>query len=109
MSALASVYSFCADQPMVSSFSPPNMPQADNDAAISSAGIRATLRCMVMSSGEAPDYTPRQDGPAPGGASTAGAVASCEVPAGLAGLRLDQALARLFPEHSRSRLAEWLQ
>jgi 23S rRNA pseudouridine1911/1915/1917 synthase len=31
------------------------------------------------------------------------------VPAGCAGLRLDQALARLFPEHSRSRLAEWVR
>jgi 23S rRNA pseudouridine1911/1915/1917 synthase len=31
------------------------------------------------------------------------------VPAGCAGLRLDQALARLFPEHSRSRLAQWVR
>jgi 23S rRNA pseudouridine1911/1915/1917 synthase len=31
------------------------------------------------------------------------------VPAACAGLRLDQALARLFPEHSRSRLAEWVK
>jgi len=31
------------------------------------------------------------------------------VPEALAGLRLDQALARMFPEHSRSRLAAWLQ
>ncbi|MDH3616266.1 MAG: 23S rRNA pseudouridine(1911/1915/1917) synthase RluD [Gammaproteobacteria bacterium] len=30
------------------------------------------------------------------------------VPAELAGLRLDQALARMFPEYSRSRLKEWL-
>ena len=30
------------------------------------------------------------------------------IPDDLAGLRLDQALARLFPEHSRSRLKEWL-
>jgi 23S rRNA pseudouridine1911/1915/1917 synthase len=29
-------------------------------------------------------------------------------PAELAGLRLDQALARMFPEYSRSRLKEWL-
>lgn len=32
-----------------------------------------------------------------------------EIPAALAGLRLDQALARLFPEHSRSRLQGWLR
>ena len=31
-----------------------------------------------------------------------------EVPEELAGLRLDQALARMFPDYSRSRLKEWL-
>ncbi|MCG8370113.1 MAG: 23S rRNA pseudouridine(1911/1915/1917) synthase RluD [Proteobacteria bacterium] len=31
-----------------------------------------------------------------------------KVPEDLAGLRLDQALARMFPEYSRSRLKEWL-
>jgi 23S rRNA pseudouridine1911/1915/1917 synthase len=31
------------------------------------------------------------------------------VPPDLAGLRVDQALARLFPEHSRSRLAAWVR
>nr|WP_232516558.1 23S rRNA pseudouridine(1911/1915/1917) synthase RluD [Thauera sp. K11] len=31
------------------------------------------------------------------------------VPADCAGLRVDQALARLFPEHSRSRLQSWLK
>ena len=30
------------------------------------------------------------------------------IPAKLAGLRLDQALARMFPEYSRSRLKDWL-
>src|SRR6266545_1061239 len=30
------------------------------------------------------------------------------VPAELAGLRLDQALARLIPEHSRSRIRSWI-
>lgn len=34
---------------------------------------------------------------------------SFTVPAELAGLRLDQALARLLPEHSRSRLKEWIE
>ncbi len=37
---------------------------------------------------------------------------SCDavtIPAELGGLRLDQALARLFPEHSRSRLQGWLR
>jgi 23S rRNA pseudouridine1911/1915/1917 synthase len=32
-----------------------------------------------------------------------------EVPPELAGLRLDQALARLLPEHSRSRLQDWIR
>jgi 23S rRNA pseudouridine1911/1915/1917 synthase len=32
-----------------------------------------------------------------------------EIPAECAGLRLDQALARLLPEHSRSRLAAWVK
>ena len=31
------------------------------------------------------------------------------IPAELGGLRLDQALARLFPQHSRSRLQSWLK
>jgi len=31
------------------------------------------------------------------------------VPASLAGLRFDQALARMFPEHSRSRLQAWVR
>lgn len=33
----------------------------------------------------------------------------CQIPDDLAGLRVDQALARLFPEHSRSRLADWIK
>ena len=32
-----------------------------------------------------------------------------DVPADCAGLRFDQALARMFPEHSRSRLAAWVK
>ncbi len=32
-----------------------------------------------------------------------------EIPADCAGMRLDQALARLLPEHSRSRLAAWVK
>ena len=34
---------------------------------------------------------------------------SAEIPAECAGLRLDAALARMFPEHSRSRLQSWLK
>jgi len=35
--------------------------------------------------------------------------AVCTVPEELAGLRLDHALARMFPEHSRNRLQAWLR
>ncbi len=34
---------------------------------------------------------------------------ACTVPHELSGLRLDQALARLFPEYSRSRLKQWIE
>ena len=37
------------------------------------------------------------------------AAMSATVPAALGGLRLDQALARLFPQYSRSRLQAWLR
>ena len=34
---------------------------------------------------------------------------AADIPTDLAGLRLDQALARLFPQHSRSRLQHWVR
>src|SRR5205807_7388363 len=52
---------------------------------------KATLRFMMARSGETGNYTVRR------------------VPEALAGLRLDKALARMFPEHSRSRLQKWLR
>ena len=42
-------------------------------------------------------------------ASAATAPVDLEVPADCAGLRLDQVLARLLPDHSRSRLARWIR
>src|SRR3972149_5217482 len=42
------------------------------------------------------------------GASAPGPV-KLTVPAACAGLRLDQALAKLLPEYSRSRLAQWVR
>jgi 23S rRNA pseudouridine1911/1915/1917 synthase len=42
-------------------------------------------------------------------ASTAGHPLDLTVPSDCAGLRLDQVLARLLPEHSRSRLAQWVK
>ncbi len=52
---------------------------------------------------EPPDYSGAAAGAPKGGATER------EIPRDLAGLRLDQALARLFPEHSRSRLAGWVK
>jgi 23S rRNA pseudouridine1911/1915/1917 synthase len=45
--------------------------------------------------------------PAPDPGPVAGAVV-VDVPASCAGLRLDQALARLLPQHSRSRIRTWI-
>jgi 23S rRNA pseudouridine1911/1915/1917 synthase len=44
---------------------------------------------------------PRADAAAP--------AVTLQVPSDCAGMRLDQALARLMPEHSRSRLAQWVR
>ncbi len=49
---------------------------------------------------EPDDYSPAEE---------AGSSATLRIPLALAGLRLDQALARIFPEHSRSRLQTWLR
>src|SRR5688572_30972835 len=38
-----------------------------------------------------------------------GAAMNAQVPPALGGLRLDQALARLFPQYSRNRLQAWLK
>ena len=34
---------------------------------------------------------------------------TAQLPASIAGMRLDQALAEVFPDFSRSRLSEWLK
>jgi 23S rRNA pseudouridine1911/1915/1917 synthase len=47
---------------------------------------------------ELADYSPAHDAPP----------LETVVPEAMAGLRLDQALARLFPEHSRSRMQGWI-
>jgi len=51
---------------------------------------------------ESADYSGAAAGAVPGAVVR-------DIPRDLAGLRLDQALARLFPEHSRSRLAAWVK
>ena len=45
----------------------------------------------------------------PGAAGPAPATRSFAIPAAYAGRRLDQALAELLPEHSRSRLKQWIE
>jgi 23S rRNA pseudouridine1911/1915/1917 synthase len=45
----------------------------------------------------------------PSSAGNYSAAADRRVPDELAGLRLDQALARMFPEHSRTRMQAWLR
>src|SRR5882672_9704418 len=56
---------------------------------------KATLRFMVEPAGETANYTVAR--------------VTRRVPDTLAGLRLDKALARMFPEHSRNRLQKWLR
>lgn len=53
---------------------------------------------------ERADYSPAEDDD-----SFAESTIPVVIPAELGGLRVDQALARLFPEHSRSRLQTWLK
>ena len=36
-------------------------------------------------------------------------ILNARIPSKMAGLRLDLALARLFPDYSRSRLQQWIQ
>ncbi len=64
-------------------------------------------------SDEEADYTvtdlEEAAGEADAGKVAEAAMPPTAVPLDLAGLRLDQALARMFPEHSRSRLSSWLQ
>jgi 23S rRNA pseudouridine1911/1915/1917 synthase len=52
------------------------------------------------------DYSASSAAPAP---AALGKARHARVPDALAGLRLDQALARLFPEYSRSRLQSWVK
>jgi 23S rRNA pseudouridine1911/1915/1917 synthase len=49
---------------------------------------------------------PNYNSAAEGGSKPEGVVV--DIPASCSGLRLDQALARLLPEHSRSRIRKWI-
>src|SRR6185503_20543547 len=83
----------CADQPTVSSVSW-SAPQAVRAAA----NTAAASKLLNMGQKDYSDWD-------------AGFVAplSAIVPAEMGGLRLDQALARLFHQYSRSRLQDWLR
>src|SRR5215217_7753221 len=65
----------------------------------SSTTIAAKLRLTMQKSPQKHDYS----------APPRPAVFALTVPAECAGMRLDQALAKLLPEHSRSRLAQWVR
>src|SRR3990170_1011657 len=81
---------------MVSSDSwPEKMPQP---ASSSAARATSKLERMVGRDYSDPDW---EEGFA--------AAMSATVPAQLGGLRVDQALARLFPQYSRNRLQAWLK
>jgi 23S rRNA pseudouridine1911/1915/1917 synthase len=85
----------CADQPTVSSFDESRELQPDNALAARSA---AAVRLLTMGRQNYSDWD-----------ATFVAPLSATVPLEMGGLRLDQALARLFHQYSRSRLQEWLR
>src|SRR5262249_36774254 len=62
---------------------------------------------MMIPGKSAQDYSGKGVSGAP--ARAAGAPIELRVPADMTGLRLDQALARLLPAYSRSRLQQWVR
>src|SRR5262245_27086514 len=79
------------------------MPTASNSVQVNPA----TLRVFIMTTpvpGSA-DYSAAPPHPSSGSPR----MLAVQVPPELAGMRLDQALARLLPEHSRSRLQNWIR
>src|SRR5438874_10366154 len=85
----------CADQPTVSSFVESSELQPDSAAAARSA---AAIKLLTMGRQNYSDWDAALVAPL-----------SAIVPPEMGGLRLDQALARLFHQYSRSRLQEWLR
>src|SRR5687767_3952370 len=79
--------------------SPLSMLHAPSAQPRSSTRIAAKLRRIMQKAPEKHDYS----------AAPQPAAVALIVPPDCAGLRLDQALARLLPEHSRSRLAQWVR
>ncbi len=71
---------------------------------------RVPLPPVPVVAGPDADFEAQADGdPDPDGEGGAQAVRHARVPRDHAGLRVDQSLAKLFPEHSRNRLKSWLE
>src|SRR5271166_2810341 len=93
-----------ADQLAVSSLPSGRSSHAVRPSASTSATTdrlpNSTILNMVPTPASPANYTPAPAAPA----------TLCEftIAADLGGLRLDQALARLMPEHSRSRIRTWI-
>src|SRR3990172_9798797 len=88
----------CADQSAVSSFSVGSNPQPP--APATSSNRVSKLLFMAKHYSGAPEADWEDAFAAPMAATVCGA---------LGGLRLDQALARTFPQYSRNRLQAWLK
>src|SRR5688572_1609340 len=93
MASFASPYRRCADQPTVSSWR--SVAHPPSSAAMKQR--RSKLKRMREK-----NYNPDWD-------AAFAAAMTARVPPELGGLRLDQALARLFPQYSRNRLQAWLK
>src|SRR5689334_14865506 len=93
IASFASPYRRCADQPMVSSSSDiPAHPARRAKSRAASKLVRMKKNYSAAADWDASFVAPMH----------------AEVPRELSGLRLDQALARVFPQYSRSRLQDWL-
>src|SRR4051794_21436908 len=68
------------------------------------------LGCMAKTSSDnAANYNDSSSGDSPREPVAGGAEIRATIPPDCAGLRLDHALARLFPDYSRSRLQAWVK
>src|SRR5207302_4529775 len=86
-----------ADQPTVSSFDESSEPQPVRMTTEAASSALAS-RLLIMGRKDYSDWD-----------ATFVAPLSATVPLEMGGLRLDQALARLFHQYSRSRLQDWLR
>src|SRR5712671_6858640 len=122
IASFASPYRRCADQPMVSSAVFDAQPLASSSAAANTTE-RSKLARMRRAKRRDPGRDSGRDSgrvsgprrknysatPAPDWEESFAAPMQAVVPRELGGLRLDQALARLFPQYSRNRLQAWLE